>query len=724
MKRLFYHIIILCLISTQASAQWYWEYPLPQGNNLNDFAFMENSNNKPGFAIGNKGSILRSDDNQHLSWVLMDSIVNVNLYDISVRGDSKGLIVGDHGTILNLNQNYTWSKMNSNTFYSLHGVTWVNDDKAMAVGSDGLILNYEDDLWAPVNTGTNYSLNTITFTNDSVGIAAGFGGSIMRTDDGGENWNLYIPDSALVFNAIHFPSENVGYLVGNKGIIVKTENAGLSWNKISEDTIVFNYNTVLFFNDTIGYVAGDNGQIFYTRNGGKIWSKNLPWINMRINSIFHQNINSSAGEVIVCGENGIILKSEQWGEWENVTHGSFDNLTSLHFYSDTSGLSFGGYPYSNTPVVLRYHNSSANKSDGDPKSLKWEPDTANFKNLKHYITDVSYPQGNDTIGFIVGRSGGMYLLHRDDSCTQINSGTNKSLYSVSVYYKSNSAVAFAAGANGTIVKISNLGQHHEVLETDIEDNLFSISMPGVDMDGYAVGDNGTVLRIRNEGNSIFEISSGISSAFYDIAMVSETKGFMVGAYGIIAKFEIINGLFDFNIITSGVSTPLIDIHFQSPSTGYIVGDNGAILKTIDGGENWLKLYSPTNNHLKGIHFLSDEVGYLCGYGTTILKTENSGGGFIPSPGVNEIQNLQLEFSLYPNPAINIVSMDYNVSEKSNVNISIFDLSGRMITQILSETQSVGKQNSTFDVNQLDKGIYLITLQVGSQISAKKMVVLH
>ncbi len=724
MNRFYYYIAILCLLTLQGSAQWYWEYPKPQGNNLNDLVIVENGNT-PGYAVGDKGYILRTEDPEHLSWSIMNSGVDVNLFDIDLRGQ-KALAVGNNGTILQLSPSLnSWDKMISNTFFTLKGVTWVNDDIAYAVGSDGIILKYEDETWLPIITGSHYSLNAVRFVNEDIGITAGFGGAIMRTEDGGDNWNIHIPDSSLVFNDIDFPSENVGYIVGNKGVIVKTENAGLSWDKISPDTVIFNYNTVKFFNDTIGYVAGDNGQVYYTRNGGKIWVKNLPFVNMRINAMYHRDINSALGEIIVAGENGIILKSEEWGEWDNVTDGSFKNLVSFIYYSDTSILAFGGYPYTNTSFVLRY-SDVPDKNTSNNKGLVWAPDTSNFKNLNHYITDVCYLE-NDTLGFMSGFNGGFYMLYRDDSCTQILPGTGKSLYAVDAYQENDSTyLTYLAGADGTIVKATIIDTlyHREKLVTEVSANLFGISMPGGEKDGYAVGQYGTLLRIRNDGNNIIKIPTGYPSAFYDIELTSDTSGFMVGAFGIIVKFTVINDQYVFETFNSSITTPLIDIHFQNETTGYIVGDNGVILKSTDGGQEWKKLYSPTNNHLKCILFLNDDVGYLGGYGSTILKTENAGGGTVPTPNVNETKNSLFQFSLYPNPTVDEVSLNYQLQNKSNVQVNIYDLSGRLIEQVLNESQSAGKKTTSHQVSDLNNGIYIITLQVGRQVSAKKMVILR
>jgi photosystem II stability/assembly factor-like uncharacterized protein len=55
-------------------------------------------------------------------------------------------------------------------------------------------------------------------------------------------------------------------------------------------------------------------------------------------------------------------------------------------------------------------------------------------------------------------------------------------------------------------------------------------------------------------------------------------------------------------------------------TGYVVGRNGTILRTDDGGLNWVAEVSGTGRHLRGVHFPVHEcTGYAVGDNGTILK---------------------------------------------------------------------------------------------------------
>src|SRR5438552_10243356 len=77
---------------------------------------------------------------------------------------------------------------------------------------------------------------------------------------------------------------------------------------------------------------------------------------------------------------------------------------------------------------------------------------------------------------------------------------------------------------------------------------------------------------------------------------------------------------------SGVSNTLYNIQFVNPSTGWATGTNSLILKTTDGGSNWLQqsinLGYPKD--LNGLAMLDANTGYIAGWFETILKTTNGG----------------------------------------------------------------------------------------------------
>lgn len=76
----------------------------------------------------------------------------------------------------------------------------------------------------------------------------------------------------------------------------------------------------------------------------------------------------------------------------------------------------------------------------------------------------------------------------------------------------------------------------------------------------------------------------------------------------------------------------------------------------------------------------------------------------------------------PNPANNVVSVSYNLNNKDIVAMSLFDIKGKLITTVINnEIQQSGNYEYKVSLNNLDKGIYLILLQRGKQISVSKIL---
>ena len=59
-----------------------------------------------------------------------------------------------------------------------------------------------------------------------------------------------------------------------------------------------------------------------------------------------------------------------------------------------------------------------------------------------------------------------------------------------------------------------------------------------------------------------------------------------------------------------------------------MGGDGTILKTTNGGTNWVLQTSGTTSGLWSVNFVDQNTGWAVGYGGAILKTTNGGVTFI------------------------------------------------------------------------------------------------
>jgi hypothetical protein len=98
--------------------------------------------------------------------------------------------------------------------------------------------------------------------------------------------------------------------------------------------------------------------------------------------------------------------------------------------------------------------------------------------------------------------------------------------------------------------------------------------------------------------------------------------------------------------------------------------------------------------------------------------------------IDDINDRSMTFSLqqnYPNPFNPRTKIKYSVPYSDIVQIKIYDILGREIKTLLAEFKPTGTYEIEFDatsvVGGLPSGIYFYSLQAGSYISTKKMVLM-
>ncbi|GAB4289029.1 MAG: hypothetical protein Kow0098_06750 [Ignavibacteriaceae bacterium] len=78
---------------------------------------------------------------------------------------------------------------------------------------------------------------------------------------------------------------------------------------------------------------------------------------------------------------------------------------------------------------------------------------------------------------------------------------------------------------------------------------------------------------------------------------------------------------------------------------------------------------------------------------------------------------------YPNPFNPATTIQYSVGETEFVSISVYDLLGNQIANLVNEVKQPGTYNLTFDASELSSGLYFYKLTAGDFVSVKKMTLL-
>jgi photosystem II stability/assembly factor-like uncharacterized protein len=132
----------------------------------------------------------------------------------------------------------------------------------------------------------------------------------------------------------------------------------------------------------------------------------------------------------------------------------------------------------------------------------------------------------------------------------------------------------------------------------------------------------------------------LSSVFF----TDSNTGYIAGDSGIILKT--INGGTDWISQNLGTLNALSSVFFADIATGYVVGDSGTILKTINGGIDWISQNSGTSDRLTDVYFTDLNTGYVIGENGAILATIDGGASWI-SQRSGTSNNLHSVF--YPDP---------------------------------------------------------------------------
>ena len=135
---------------------------------------------------------------------------------------------------------------------------------------------------------------------------------------------------------------------------------------------------------------------------------------------------------------------------------------------------------------------------------------------------------------------------------------------------------------------------------------------------------------------------------------------------------------------------------DTPNGDYTLAENSPCIGTGDNGANM------------------GALGIGCG---AILSTD--------------VELIPVQFALnqnYPNPFNPVTTLRYELPENALVNITIYDMMGRVVSNLVSSTQNSGYKsvqwNATNNTGQpVSAGIYLYTIQAGEFRQTKKMVLL-
>ncbi|MGA2297563.1 MAG: T9SS type A sorting domain-containing protein [FCB group bacterium] len=408
-----------------------------------------------------------------------------------------------------------------------------------------------------------------------------------------------------------------------------------------------------------------------------------------------------------------ISLNAQWEECNNgIPYGDINYCTSQGFIVDGNNT----YACLDGGVYLTTNNGE-----------NWIPKNGELNAFKGQSLFSIAKCGNNI--FVGTLNDGIYLstdkgdnwLHKSNGIPFLQNGPMKYYFDVSgIIVSENNIFAIAFGGL--------------YLSTDNGDNwvIISNALPPID-DTLAIGSLDTL----NKGISTMAISG--NNIFVD----QNKQGiFLTTNYGVnwTAKN---NGLINLEIGTFAINGNNI---FASTRRG--------IFLSSDNGDNWkffafkdtlidpiiikgnyifgggLGLFISTNNgnswtaHNSGLLDLG--IGHMIINGDYIFAGTQSGvfRAKLSDLGITDVkENAQNnETLIYPNPASSSVSVKYESSSYSKLQISIFDMLGNEVFST-SEDCNIGMNEKEIDCHSLGTGYYIVRLKQGERVEAKPFLLI-
>lgn len=107
-----------------------------------------------------------------------------------------------------------------------------------------------------------------------------------------------------------------------------------------------------------------------------------------------------------------------------------------------------------------------------------------------------------------------------------------------------------------------------------------------------------------------------------------------------------------------------------------------------------------------------------------------GWGFAPAVRMNFDETLKIDeqeanafgLNVYPNPASSNVNVAFNLNNESDVNVTVTDLTGKVIAVNNLGTQTAGAHKVNLDTQAFAKGVYVVKFSANNVVSTQRLVI--
>ena len=549
--------------------------------NLNSLYFLSEHT---GFAVGDNGLILTTTDGGN-NWESSYDESGVHFYSVYFSSTETGWIGGDNCTVLKTTDSgKSWKNANIGLRCAPYSIHFYSESHGWMTGTagDGNILRTTDggETWESKHLD-NRMYYSIFDVSETTAFAALNFSELMCTTDGGESWEkdtVKHKGQEIHFKSLFFISDSIGWLTGQlassnySGVILKTTDAGKEWRVIKDD-IRWSLNSLYFIDDKIGWAVGDKGLILETTDGGNTWYENFRVMEIPVETFRSVDcISPTAGWAV--GFGGLAVRTTDGGRnWVTQETGTDSHLFAVNFINGSTGWAGGS-----DGIILK-------TTDGGKDWIQQYGEEGTFIHSIEFFSEnigvASTPQ---------------YVLRTTDG------GTNWSKRFVEIEvdglgpaYFYSEKIGWIPGNLKNIYKTTDGGETWSEITIPVTTELpdcefrFNSIFFVNENTGWAVGNGGIIMQSNDGGNTWHE-QMNVNDIGYDLFSVyfySELKGCAAGRNGNL--FQTTNGGLNWERVYTHTTMDLYDISLISDESGWVVGKWGTILSTAGSNVTGIEL---------------------------------------------------------------------------------------------------------------------------------------